>query len=373
MRHLLENTRHGWLYSGFKWWEVSRASANTEALAQHRPTANTFRNRIQDHPENLQNLLAHVDRAYTAAISLRGYQGDAYFNPEDDEALANDMAKMDPKEARKEGRRRFRTWISNTLFSVVFSDLERGDALMSIQRGGHRLLNISGTIITISGGINVLAAVADSGGGWAAKALSLGATGVKGKIIAQILKGLAKTLTFLAFIFLAVGILYAVYLPLLPAMIWTFGIIGWLEKLISLIIAFPFWMVGHIVPDGDGLINGVGRQGYIQTASVLLRPPVMVLAMHFAMVALEAVTGLLAHFYTVFIPSVHADHGSGIFIQLGSFVVFSAFVVIVAHMILNWTFKIPDDLGPLLGGAGGNFGEGEAKGQSQGIAHCCPE
>lgn len=368
MIHLIENTRHGWLYSGFKWWDVSRASANTEALAQHRPVANTFRNRIQDHPKNLQDLLIGIDRVYTQAVSLRGYQGDTYFNPEDEEALVNDLSKIDGKEAQKEGRRRYFTWISNTLFSVVFSDLERGDALMSIQRGGHRLLNISATMMGIAGSMKIFAAVADTGAGMAAKLVSFGMSEVKGAILAAIFTSLAATLTFLAFIFLAVGILYAVYLPLLPAMIWTFGIVGWLEKLISLIIAFPYWMIGHIIPDGDGLVNGIGRQGYIQTASVLLRPLVMVISMNVAMVTLDAVTALLAHFYKVFIPSVHADHGAGLFIQVGSFVVFAGFIVIVTHMILNWIYKIPDDLGPLLGGAGGNFGEGEAKSQSQGIA-----
>src|SRR5699024_6490243 len=111
--------------------------------------------------------------------------------------------------------------------------------LMSIQRGGHRLLTTSGTIMAITTGLNIWANVADTGGGWFARAVSGGTSEMKGAAVAEILRSLSKALMFIAFLFLAVGILYAVYLPLLPAMIWTFGIIGWLEKLISLIIAFP--------------------------------------------------------------------------------------------------------------------------------------
>ncbi|MDQ2077524.1 DotA/TraY family protein [Marinimicrobium sp. ABcell2] len=365
--HLLENTRHGWLYSGFKWWDVSRATANTEALAAHRPVSNTFRDRIHYHPANLQETLSELDRKYTKAVTLRGYQGDK-FSAEDVESAKQQASGMDYQEARGSTRKKYMNWFSGALFRAAFSDLERGDALMSLQRGGHRLLTLSGTVLTISSTMKILSAGSETGGGWLARTVTGGASETKGAMLGAVFEGIAKALMFLAFICLAVGILYAVYLPLLPAMIWTFGIIGWLEKLISLIIVLPIWMLGHFIPDGDGLINGVGRQGYILTASVLARPPVMVLSMHFAMVALEAVTGLLAHFYTVFIPNVHADYRSGLFVTMGSFVVFSAFLVIVAHMILNWTYKIPDDIGPILGGAAASFGEGEAKGQSQGVA-----
>tara|TARA_R100000900_G_scaffold144247_2_gene128068 strand:- start:66 stop:2453 length:2388 start_codon:yes stop_codon:yes gene_type:complete len=371
LSNLLENTKHGWMYAGFKWWDMSRASANAERLANHKPTMTSFRHKLHQHPEVIQTVLSKLDKQYTSSIRMRNFNGGGHrlpSNPADTDSDIERTADLEPEEANKQIIGFKIGWLSNFLFSAVLSDLDRGDALMSLQRGGHRLLTASATFLTAAGASNIAANVFDTGGGWVAELLTGGLSTMKGAAYAEIFRGAAKIMMYLSFLCLAVGILYAVYLPLLPAMIWTFGVIGWLEKLISLIVIFPLWMVGHIVPDGDGLVNGVGRQGYVFATNVLARPLVMTLSMSFAMISLEAITGMLAHFYTSFIPSAHAEYSSGLFVTLGSFVVFSGFVVIVAHMILGWIFKIPDEIPFYLGGTGGNFGEGEAKGHSQSVA-----
>lgn len=376
IKSLLANTSRGWVFSGYKWWDLSKAQTTQIALQGHHPTALPYRNFLTGVSDITRE---NIDRFTTIYVQGRDSRRFVDHHMEIDgvivkpqpntvDAAESFSAMANAKEAVKSFNLELGPWVTKSLTSIFLQDFESTDLLTNLQSAGHKYLWIGEGLYLTSAALSVMSETAKTGGGWAVKTLSLGSSDVIGSTTSAILKEIAKPLSMLAALFIMVGFLYAVYLPLLPAMIWTFAIIGWLEKLISLIIIFPIWMLGHVFPDGDGIVNGIGRQGYVLTANVLLRPPVQLLALHFAMAALGGIGFLLSHIIEVFLPSANSGYTTGLIIGLGSFIVMSGFIVVICHMILSWIYKIPDEIPHYIGGGASNFGESEGKGQIHSIA-----
>lgn len=372
---MLANTSKGWIFAGYKWWDLSKAQTTQLALQANIPKGLPYTGYMTGLSDISRDKISKFGEIYTAAKTSKRFGDykividDKTFKPSPTsvEAAASFASITDIQESIRSFHTELGPWVTGALTSGILENFESTDLLTNLQSAGHKYL-IAGEVLWLaSTTLPVLAASAESGGGIAARFLTLGASEVLGKTAAAIFKEIAKVLSLLAGIFLMVGFLYAVYLPLLPAMIWTFAIIGWLEKLISLIIIFPVWMLGHVFPEGDGIVNGIGRQGYVLTANVLLRPPVQFLALHFAMAALGGVGFLLTHFIEVFLPSSNNGYSTGLVVGVGSFIVMSGFIVVICHMILAWIYKIPDEIPHYIGGGASNFGESEGKGQIQGI------
>ncbi|UUA75131.1 DotA/TraY family protein [Cellvibrio sp. QJXJ] len=373
---MVNNTRKGWVFAGYKWWDLSKAQTTQIALQSHSPTALPYTNFMTGISNSARAEIDSFTQIYRSAKATRSFKdysisvnGETHKpNPISADALMSYASMVDGKSAITQYKIELGPWITKALTAGAFDDFSSTDLLTNLQGAGHKYLVIAESMLITVGTLNVISSVMKEGGGWTAQLVTLGASKNLGVAGAAVIEQLMKSMFWLAGIFLAAGFLYAIYLPLLPAMIWTFAIIGWLEKLISLVIIFPVWMLGHVIPEGDGLVNGVARQGYVLTANVLLRPPVMHLALHCAMAALGAVGFLISHIVEVFMPSANSNYNTGIAIGLGGFIVLSGFLVVISHMILAWIYKVPDELPHYLGGGGSNFGEGESKGHLNAIA-----
>lgn len=372
---LLMNSSRGWMFSGYKWWDLSKAQSSQMALQKHAPSVEPFFNFLAGMSHISLKDIQGFHTKYETAKTARSFMDHRIVvdgveiqpDPFSSESIEQ-LAKIgNPNEAITMAKLSFGNGLTNVLMSTLLSDFQSTDLLSNLQNAGHTYLFIGETILATCAAMRIAANTFESGGGLGLKLITLGLSEVKSKFIQGIIIEVVGILTKIGVIFMLAGFVYAIYLPLLPAMIWTFGLIGWVEKLISLIIIFPIWMLGHVIPDGDGLVNGVGRQGYVLTANVLLRPPVMVLALHFAMAALGAIGFVLGHIIAVFLPSSNSGFVTGIVVGLGSFIVLSGFMVVICHTILAWIYKIPDEIPHYIGGGASNFGESEGKGQLHGV------
>lgn len=376
VRSLIENTSKGWIYGGFKWWDLSRSLTNQLALQTNIPDARSYTRFLTGISSSNVERIENFTNTYNFAKASRQLKdmklvadGNVINATPLNEDFAEGHAKSgEPKEALNNFRIGFGSWLTQSLTATFFKDFQSTDLLSNIQSAGHKYLWIGDSLLVTAAALNITSQVADTGGGWAIKLTTLGGSEVAGSFAAAVFKSMAGIMVWGAYLLLAIGFLYAVYLPLLPAMIWTFGIIGWLEKLISLIIMFPLWMFGHIFPGGDGLINGIGRQGYVLTANVLFRPPVMLLSLHFSMAALGAIGFFIGDFVEVFVPSANGDYTTGLTTGIFGFIVMSGFIVVIVHMVLAWIYKIPDELGHYIGGSGSNFGESEGRSHANQIS-----
>lgn len=364
---LVENTAKGWMYAGFKWWDLSRATQFNLQLAQQLPTYTPFVSHLDAHSEEVATKLTTLAQQYQ---TYRGMRRISDTNPtlgNEDPTTPEYINKWahefetDPDGGWRRYKSKLSEWMAETILTDFLFDFKNRDLLATLSNTGHNFL-VAGEAMLVTAGVagigSAITGAAQSGPG---------ATKAVGAIADTFVSGAAKILLWGGVILMVAGFVLAIYMPLLPAIIWTFGIIGWLEKLIGLMLSFGMWMAGHLVPDGDGLINGVGRQGYIHLASVLARPPALLLSLHFSMIALGAIGFFLSDFATSFMVNASRGNFVGPVVLLGNIVVFTGFIVVVAHMILAWIYKISDDLPQYIGGSIGQFGEGEGRHHIQAV------
>lgn len=369
---LIKNTEKGWMYAGFKWWELSRTMGFQMELRKQKPGFVNFIQNISEHSSEIEDRLTIYAGKYYQMESLRQVidtpgrpvnpeQNLPPYNPDYIKAYSEEYS-GDISGWLSEYQSKLGDWLTRKIIRANFDFTER-DLLANIQNAGHNYISIAEGLYIGSVAANVTP--------WGRAIKAMGKTKSKsvagGRNTNAASNAIGGILSKVMLVLMIVGFIYAIYLPLLPAMIWTFGIIGWLEKLIALVVILPLWMAGHIIPDSDGLVNGVGRQGYVLFVNVVARPPLMVLTIHFAMAALGAIGFFLNDFVGMFMPSVNKGYVSALVIPLGSIVVFSGFIVVVAHLILAWIYKIPDEAATYIGGSAGNFGESEGKGHLQAV------
>ena len=75
------------------------------------------------------------------------------------------------------------------------------------------------------------------------------------------------------------GLILLYYVPLIPFILWTFGVVAYLIIIIESLIAAPLWAASHALPRGDGFISDQAKQGYALLLNLAIRPPIMVLGL----------------------------------------------------------------------------------------------
>lgn len=80
---------------------------------------------------------------------------------------------------------------------------------------------------------------------------------------------------------MGIGVLYGIYFPAVPMIIYTLGAIGWCAVVIEAMVAAPLIAGGVTSPDG-GQFLGAAEQGLSLGLSVFLRPSLMVIGLYMA-------------------------------------------------------------------------------------------
>ena len=364
---LAENSAKGWMYFGFKWWDVSRASQNQKALQKHVPTSSDFTTRLDEFDRSTRSDLEDFSTLYArlkAGLPTRDVMPE---NADGDKEIEFDKEMLEksiednedePEEVLRDFRKTAGMFVGGAI--KEWFDFENRDLLSGVQNAGHNSLWLGSTILALGQTIDIWAHVTKEGSdSGVVSFFTLGTGSIFGELAKQIGLKAAAFLSWLGVILIAVGFLYAVYLPLLPAMIWTFTVVGWMRELVALIVIFPIWMSTHLFSDGqDALVNNMARQGYTLVAGVLLRPIVAMFAMSFSMVMMGAMSYYLKDFVDIVFASTNQGYFRGFLVQMGTFVVFSGFVVVLVHMILAWSYKIADSLPYYIGSPGVAYDEG---------------
>ena len=85
--------------------------------------------------------------------------------------------------------------------------------------------------------------------------------------------------SYIMIILFLAGLTLMYYLPAVPFIFWTMGVIGYLVLVLESLIAAPLWAASHALPKGQGLSSDASRQGYILLLNLAIRPPLMVLGL----------------------------------------------------------------------------------------------
>jgi len=160
------------------------------------------------------------------------------------------------------------------------------------------------------------------------------------------------------------GATMAIYIPMLPFMIYFGTVLGWVILVAEAIIAAPLWGIMHLNPNGDEMA-GAARQGYMMILGLMLRPALIVLGFIFASLAVDP---LIKMFESIFFP-VFAASMKGSFVGVGTMLVmcfiFTSSMMMLINRVFGFIHVIPDQLLRWIGGGteqlgsyGGGMGEG---------------
>lgn len=158
------------------------------------------------------------------------------------------------------------------------------------------------------------------------------------------------------------GVTLCYVLPMMPAMIWTGMIIGWLFMVMELMVIMPMWALTNIsLHSGEDFI-GNQKIGYTMLLTMILRAPLMTIGV-IMMIVLMNVFGIFINSFYTLIYSMAQINANGIAnIFLGMFVspmMYAGLVYVSTKEIMSLMHKIPDNTLAIFGGGQslGAYGE----------------
>lgn len=171
------------------------------------------------------------------------------------------------------------------------------------------------------------------------------------------------------------GLLYLGYfmgywIPLIPFVVFTLGVIGWLAGVLEAVLAAPLWAAMHMTPGGDSFI-GSQSQGYLLILGVFFRPILMVVGLIASLTMLYPATWLINKSYALVMSGLQDSAGdvTGIF----SIVVFVLIYCIIIFQVIMFCFtlpqKVPAKIMSWIGAGVSDFGEAGAADRVGGVAH----
>jgi conjugal transfer/type IV secretion protein DotA/TraY len=217
--------------------------------------------------------------------------------------------------------------------------------LIGMKNIGDDLLGLSTGAIAGYVGLKFMVAMANGG--------LLGSVGNLvtgfGKGVDAVINGLEPYIRILILVFLGVGIILSIYLPMIPFIIWFGAAINWLVVVGEAIIAAPLWAMSHMSGEGDGMGHR-SSHGYIFLLNVMVRPLLMVIGFFMAGMVIIAGGSLLNKTFGIALVNAQFDSITGLVSFLGFTVLYCSLCMNLIHRSFNLIVIVPDQVINWVGG-----------------------
>ncbi len=125
--------------------------------------------------------------------------------------------------------------------------------------------------------------------------------------------------------------------PAIPFLFWLASIATWLYLLLEAIVAAPIWLIAHAIGEGEGFAGSSAKRGYILLLNLLLRPPLLVLALFLCIVTIRATGSIIGNLAAPFIDGQAAFSS----FTLGIVGCIAIFILLVTGIsLLTWKLFI---------------------------------
>jgi len=162
--------------------------------------------------------------------------------------------------------------------------------LVQLQQAGYAMLLIASVLyITLV----LVTFVVGLGGNISIFALGFGAVNPLGPAAILIYFILAPMIFGLLSVLIGVGGMLGVYVPLIPYIIFTLGVIGWFMSTIETMVAGPLVALGILAPGGQHEILGKAEPALMLLFSLFLRPSLMIFGLMAAMLLSVVVVAMI--------------------------------------------------------------------------------
>ncbi|MBI4793421.1 MAG: DotA/TraY family protein, partial [Deltaproteobacteria bacterium] len=156
------------------------------------------------------------------------------------------------------------------------------------------------------------------------------------------------------------GVVFAYYVPFIPAILWYAGIISYGIICVEAVAATPLWMLAHLESEGDGLGQRTSH-GYLFVLNVLFRPVLMTIGL-IAGWLLSNIWGELMHYLLVILYGTSSYGFNGIASVFG-YVMSVGIMAALSMMTISKSFSLihhlPNEVLAWVGGHIKPVGGGE--------------
>ena len=164
--------------------------------------------------------------------------------------------------------------------------------------------------------------------------------------------GLTMTGLILGIIALALisfALMAAIYLPLIPFIIWAVGVLHWLILVFEALLAAPVWAIWYL-RNGDSFTSEM-MNGYLLIFSLLLRPVLMVFGLLAATIISYYLLSWLNGAFTVAAINAASGNTTGVVVITGILVVFVLVSIEITLKCFSLIHRLPDFILRWIGGA----------------------
>lgn len=225
------------------------------------------------------------------------------------------------------------------------------DPFAALVKLGHGMVLVALTALTALGAAGLLASATATAGAMAWNAITLNFGAVAATFSGHLVMNFLGTPIFYGLMALLIpGLIIAFVLPMIPMLMWTMGILGWLILFCEAMVSVPLWAFAHMTFQGDGL-HGRGLRGYGILFNLLLRPTLMLFGLFLSYFCFAAISRLI--FMTFSVASGFAlaagwlvSNLLGVIVMLAMFVLLHTVALIACfRMIALFPQHVPTWLG----------------------------
>lgn len=151
------------------------------------------------------------------------------------------------------------------------------------------------------------------------------------------------------------GLIMALYIPMIPYLVFTFAALTWIIVVIEALVSAPLIGLSLVIPSEDEL--GKATTGLVILFGIVMRPPLMVIGFLFAMKLILVAFAMLSFgFGATMQYSVRL--GIGIFGFIAVIMLYMGVALVIVHECFSLIYKVPDQTMRWIGaqGAGGDEG-----------------
>ncbi len=209
------------------------------------------------------------------------------------------------------------------------------DPFAALVKLGHGMVLIA---LTALGAAGLMASATASTAMTAWNLLTLNVTGAVATFSGHLVMNALGTPIFYGLMALLIpGLVIAFVLPMIPMLMWTMGILGWLILYCEAMVSVPLWAFAHMAFQGDGL-HGRGLRGYGILFNLLLRPTLMLFGLFLSYFCFAAISRLI--FMTFSVASGFALSAGWLVSNLLGVVVMLAMFVLAHTVALIACFRM---------------------------------
>ncbi len=143
-----------------------------------------------------------------------------------------------------------------------------------------------------------------------------------------------------------IGATLAIYVPLIPYLIFTVSIIGWLLLVVEAVVASPILAISFMLPTHDEM--GKMVQGLLLLLNIILRPALMLFGFIFATRLYQIVVKLVNFGMLTNFDNLHTTES--LFGWVAVLTIYAVFIVSLSNKSFSLIYAIPDKVLRWIGG-----------------------